>query len=153
MWTRCCHPPFQKEQEIMKSPNPLQMAGRREGWRRNGGSPRFSSPGSEAARVSIFFFFFFFSFPRRLKMHRSNLEPSLAQGPTMDCLYTPLYRVCLNIMVLPHVHSLATLLETPAYFKDHLIKWPASERKEGLEVLLFVHRGYNCRPRSHPLAV
>lgn len=25
--------PFQKEQEIMKSPNPLQMAGRREGWR------------------------------------------------------------------------------------------------------------------------
>lgn len=25
--------PFQKEQEIMKSPNPSQMAGRREGWR------------------------------------------------------------------------------------------------------------------------
>lgn len=73
-------------------------------------------------------------------MHRSNLEPSLAQGPTMDCLYTPLYRVCLNIMVLPHVHSLATLLETPAYFIDHLIKWPA--KIHGLEVLLFVHRGY-----------
>lgn len=149
MWTRCCHPPFQKEQEIMKSPNPLQMAGRREGWRRNGGSPRFSSP--RVCRCSRFnIFFFFFLSPPAVK--DAPLEPGalISARPQQRIAFIRLY-ICLNIML---VRSPATLLETPAYFIDHLIKWPASDCKDArLGGAAVCSQRLHCRPRSQPLAV